>query len=79
MFKRSITLKQVKEAIRLGKVIETYPENTPYPSVLLLHWSGSRLLHIVVAIDEAYKTKRVITVYEPDTGTWEVGFERRKL
>lgn len=78
MFERCVTLKEVKDAIRLGKIIEAYPRSMPCPSVLLLYWHDLRPLHVVVAIDNAYKTKRVITVYEPGTDTWEVGFERRK-
>ena len=73
MFERYVTLKEVKDAVRFGKIIETYSESTPYPSVLLLYWNDLRPLHVVVAIDNAYKTKGVITVYEPDIDTWEVG------
>jgi hypothetical protein len=78
MFERRVTLKEVKDAIRLGKIIETYSKSTPYPSVLLLYWNDLRPLHVVVATDSAYKTKHVITVYESGIDIWEVGFERRR-
>jgi hypothetical protein len=35
-----ITDQEVYEAVCIGEVIETYPDDTPYPSVLLFRYDG---------------------------------------
>jgi hypothetical protein len=55
-----------------------YPDDTPYPSRLMLGWRGSRPIHIVVAEAADAGERIVITVYEPDTDLWEEGFRRRR-
>jgi hypothetical protein len=59
-----------------GKEIESYPDDKPYPSRLLLGWAEDRPIHVVTAT--AGHDIIVITVYEPDPEHWEPGFERRK-
>ena len=57
---------------------ETYPEDKPFPSRLVLGWSGSRPVHVVVADNVAAQEAIIITVYHPDAEEWEAGFKRRK-
>ncbi len=78
MFQRHITVDEVRNALTSGEVIESYPEGTPYPSRLVLGWSGSRPLHIVAAENAKERETIVITLYEPDRKQWEPGFRRRK-
>ena len=78
MFERSISVDDVRQIIQSGKVIENYPQDTPYPSCLILGNVRGRPLHVVVAKDEVFHRAIVITVYEPDLERWEPGFERRK-
>lgn len=78
MFQRSISPANVRRVLETGEIIETYPEDTPYPSRLMLGWVGSRPLHVVVADDPQAREEIVITVYEPDPNEWEPGFRRRK-
>jgi hypothetical protein len=59
-------------------VIEEYPEDTPYPSRLVLGWCGSRPLHVAVADNAAAQEMIVITVYEPDSAQWEPDLRRRR-
>jgi len=78
MFEREISKEDVRRALETGKTIETYPDDEPYPSRLVLGWSGSRPIHVVVAENPAWHETIVITVYEPDPARWQPGFERRR-
>ena len=70
---------EVFEAIQSGKVIEDYPDDKPYPSVLVYgRTAAGRPTHMVCAYAEDDDLAIVITVYEPDPARW-VDFGRRKL
>ena len=77
MFERSIIVDEVVQAIETGETIASYPDDTPYPSRLLLAWVGGRPLHVVVADNQAGDEMVVITVYQPEPGSWDAGFRRR--
>jgi len=78
MFERKISLEEVIEALETGETIESYPEDYPYPSRLVLGWRRKRPLHIVVAENKQEQSLIIITVYEPDPKFWESDFKRRK-
>jgi len=78
MFQRRISEQEVRHVLETGETIETYPEDSPYPSRLILGWCGSRPIHVVAADDTEAQETTVITVYEPDEGKWEEGFSRRR-
>jgi hypothetical protein len=78
MFERGITVDDVRAVLTTGDVIEDYPNDTPYPSRLMLGWIGMRPLHLVVAENAAAREIMVITVYEPDTIRWDSNFKRRR-
>ncbi|MCH7539467.1 MAG: DUF4258 domain-containing protein [Proteobacteria bacterium] len=78
MFQRKISVADVRHVLETGEVIESYPEDAPYPSRLLLGWSGTRPLHVVVADNVETGESIVITVYEPDPASWGRDFRRRK-
>ena len=78
MFERGISEADVKKVVQTGEVIENYPEDTPYPSKLVLGWCESRPLHVVVAEHKADKKNIIVTVYEPSLDFWEADFKRRK-
>jgi hypothetical protein len=78
MFERAITKEDVRQALATGETIEAYPEDQPYPSRLVLGWTGTRPIHAVVADNQVQQETIVITVYEPDLAKWEAGFERRR-
>jgi len=77
MFQRSISTGDVGSVLADGKCIIAYPDDTPYPSRLMLGWRGERPIHVVAA-DTPEGETIVITVYEPDPALWEPGFERKK-
>ena len=79
MFQRGISLRDVRAALETGETIETYSDDAPYPSRLVLGWvGGTRALHVVVADDVAANEVIIVTVYEPDLVTWQPGFRRRR-
>jgi len=77
MFQRSIRVEDVHAVLSGGKSIIDYPDDTPYPSRLMLGWCGERPIHVVAA-DTPESETIIITVYEPDPALWEPGFERKK-
>lgn len=78
MFERRIARKDIRQVLSTGEVLREYPEDTPFPSRLILGWQGDRPLHVVAAEDEESDSLFVITVYEPDTRLWDSEFRRRK-
>ncbi len=78
MFERGISEADVRQVLDMGRTIESYPDDTPYPSRLMLGWRGSRPIHVVAADNSAQQETIIITVYEPDLTKWEPGFDKRK-
>jgi hypothetical protein len=70
--------RDVENAVFSGEIIETYPEDKPYPSILLLGFSNSKPIHIVCAVDEAEGKSIIITVYRPDPELW-IDYRKRKM
>ncbi len=58
-------------------VIETYPDDVPYPSALYLGFVSGRPVHVVAAEDADGQQTIVITVYEPDPALWDATFRMR--
>lgn len=70
---------EVYEAISSGEVIEKYPEDKPYPAVLIFgRTKANRPLHIVCAYNKEGNLVIIITVYHPDPNRW-IDYRRRKL
>ncbi len=78
MFERHISVEDIQAVVSKGETIEDHPDDSPYPSRLVLGWRGTRPLHVVVARNLSENELVVITVYEPDPALWEAGFRRRK-
>jgi len=66
MMERKITREDVTRSIVRGRIIESYPGDKPFPSVLIAHVSQEDSLHVVAAFDVESKTCYIITVYIPD-------------
>lgn len=76
MIERNIKIKDVKEAIENGKIIQEYVDDEPLPSYLIYSkTSESRPIHVVVGVDE--EVVAIITVYEPDPEKW-IDFTKRR-
>lgn len=78
MLQRKISVDDVKYVIEHGEVIEPYPDDTPFPSRLLLGKIGSRALHVVAADNHQAQETVIITAYEPNILLWDADFRRRK-
>ena len=73
-----IQVEELLEALDSGEIIEEYPEDTPYPSCLILgHTSAGRVLHVVAAPVPNGESLIIITTYQPDPDRWESDFKRR--
>jgi hypothetical protein len=69
---------EVYEALQTAEVIETYPDDTPYPSVLIFGTTvADRPLHVVCAYDIDENLMVIVTVYQPAPDRWE-HYRRRK-
>jgi Domain of unknown function (DUF4258) len=78
MFKRNISVDDVKLVIEAGETIAEYQSDKPYPSCLMLAYINSRPIHIVVGRDEEKDRCIVITAYEPDPNIWQPGFKSKR-
>jgi hypothetical protein len=78
MRQRHILPEEVEEALQNGETIEAYPDDTPYPSELILGQCPRCPLHIVVATDVAQSIKIGVTVYEPDPTKWKPDLKKRR-
>jgi hypothetical protein len=78
MAERAITTIEVRHALDTGEVVADYPDDTPYPSRLVLGWRGTRPIHVVAADNHDDRVTVVVTVYEPDPQLWEPGFKTRR-
>ena len=79
MFERRIETDDVLHVVVNGEAVAEYPEDSPYPSWLLLGWVRGEAVHVVVARDAADAVCIVVTVYQPDPGLWEPDFRVRRM
>ncbi|MGV8107827.1 DUF4258 domain-containing protein [Methanospirillum sp.] len=77
IFERGISRSCVSNIIRTGEIIESYPDDIPFPSCLILGICEGRPFHIVIGIHMQEKTIHVITVYEPYAQVWDSEYRRR--
>jgi hypothetical protein len=82
MRQRGISSDEVKEALQNCKIIESYPNDYPSPSGLVVGYtSNKRAIHAVIILGEDNHEEGmlwIITVYEPNVLEWEEGFEKRR-
>lgn len=78
MFERRLSKEDVVAVIRRGDVIQTYPDDRPYPSSLLLGFVRNQPVHVLVAQDDSTGECYVVTAYIPDPAIWLPGFKRKK-
>jgi len=77
MAERDISVPDVRAILESGEVIETYPEDKPHASKLVLGRVGGRPLHVVAAEDPGAGRTFIVTVYEPNSAQWNPTFKRR--
>jgi hypothetical protein len=78
MFLRRISRRDVQAVVAYGEVIEENPDDTPFPSYLLLDFVEGRPIHVVFSYDESRETGYVVTAYIPDPKLWTNDFRTRR-
>ncbi|MBI2568726.1 MAG: DUF4258 domain-containing protein [Candidatus Schekmanbacteria bacterium] len=78
MAQRRIATLDVRHVLVHGEEIESYPNDTPYPSRLVLGFVAHRPLHVVAANNPSTNETIVISLYEPDPNQWDSTLRRRK-
>lgn len=78
MFQRAIPPDAVAQIVAEGEVIAEYPEDQPYPSVLLLGEHADQPVHAVVAQEPGTGNCYLVTIYRPDPTIWDKTFKQRK-
>ena len=78
MFERSLSRGDVLEVIRNGEKIANYPDDSPYPTCLILGFVQSRPIHVVLANNVEDNKGIVVTAYEPDSELWDDNFKNMK-
>jgi hypothetical protein len=77
MLERNVSVTDVLAVLNGGETIEDYPDDTPFPSRLILGWVGQRPVHVVSATSTTGRTV-IITVYEPSPEEWDNTFHGRR-
>lgn len=78
MAEYGVTAPEVEDVVRSGEVIELYTNARPYPSRLILDYSGRRPLQVVASTSPDGEETFVITVYEPSPDVWEPDWKTRR-
>ena len=75
---RRILVREVREAIANGRIIEDYPDDKYVPSCLILGFTqAQRPLHIQCSYPSRPIIK-IITLYEPQADKWNSDFTVRR-
>lgn len=78
LLQRSITSDDVICALQNGEIIESYPQDYPNPSYLVLGLNQrNQFLHIVCGIAETELW--IITAYYPNRNEWESDYKTRRI
>ncbi len=76
MFERNVSTDDLLAVVAFGEIIETYPDDEPCPSALVLGFINQVAYHVVVALCADHL--RVVTVYLPDDERWVESRRRRE-
>ncbi len=78
MLERGISRNDVLTVLTKGQIIESYGNDRPFPSYLILGYVGEHPIHVVVAYDDKSETCYIITVYRPDLQYFDADYKTRK-
>jgi len=78
MLERGISRTDVLAVLSTGQIIESYGNDRPFPSYLILGNAGKSPVHVVVAYDDKSETCYIITVYRPDLQSFGEDYKTRK-
>jgi len=75
-FERNVSTDNLIAIISSGEIIETYPDDEPCPSILMIGFIEAIVYHAVIAVCTDHI--RVITVHIPEEDKWIEYRKRRK-
>jgi len=78
MLERGLSRDDVKRVLSRGEQIEDYPSDSPFPSGLFLATIGTKVIHIVAALDVENEVIYIISAYEPDEEHFETDMRIRR-
>ena len=78
MFQRGISPEVIECVILVGEIIADYPDDTPYPSSLILGVYNDQPIHVVLSSGTLTDECTIITVYKPDPAFWDATFRIRR-
>ena len=77
LVERKISIQDILQAIKTGKIIKQYEDDKPLASCLLLGITiNQRPIHLVLSHDDEFIY--LITAYYPNPTQWEADWETRK-
>ncbi len=79
MFERGLSKDQVLAIVKTGELIADYPDDSPYPSCLLLGYIDNKPVHVVIARDAVTGICFVVTAYQPNPQLWSANFKLRRV
>jgi hypothetical protein len=81
MLERRISPAEVRAVVEAGEIVESYPNDQPFPAHLLLGFvapRGGQPLHVVLGYNGATDTGYVVTVYVPNPAVWQPDWKTRR-
>jgi hypothetical protein len=78
LIERGYLREGILAALAGGNIVESYPDDTPYPSALILGFVVGLPVHVVAALDDAEPRAYLVTVYRPSTEHFEGDWLTRK-
>jgi hypothetical protein len=72
------TFAEFDAAIGAGEIVEVEALEPGVQRELVLITGWQRPLHVVVVADQNRREERIVTVYEPDAGSWSDDYRRRR-
>lgn len=75
MITRNILVEDVIGVVEYGEIIAAYPNDKPYPSMLILNFINGKAIHAVVAKNLTTDECILITCYLPDPKLWDAEFK----
>ena len=79
MLERNIYKLDILDVLFEGEIIESYADDSPYPSCLIYKKVNEKPIHIVAAYNQLEDEIIIITAYVPDDSHFEIDYKTRKL
>lgn len=78
VFEREISRDDVHQLLDCGDIMAEYPDDKPFPSLLIAGSVNGKPLHVVAAMDADKKNCYIVTVYIPSPDQWSDNYKARR-